>query len=407
MNSYYKINLLNIKKRKINSGDKSISHRLILICFLKSIIIEALNILESNDLLITINLFKNLGLKIYGPINRYITISSFKKNNFNNNINFIGNSGTSIRISLSLFIENNIFIGDKSLNKRTMYRVIKPLTLIGYIIQCKKNHFTPLIIIKKNYFGLKYNLINISSQIKSCLILSSINSFFKIYIKEKKKTRDHSERFIFSIKKKNFFFFFVPNDFSTISFIICYYILNKKKFIVSVNINKLRIGLLEYLYKNNIKFIFLYKKIIKNEHYSKIFFFKSVLNNKVIFSKEISKMIDEIPVLLILIINVKKKFKIYGLEELKYKESNRFNLMINNLKLLGINIINKKNYLILKGGNLHKNFFLTYNDHRLFLSIYIIGNNFIISNVENILSSFPNFFKYFNNNKNFYYVNNK
>ncbi|BFI90876.1 hypothetical protein [Candidatus Carsonella ruddii] len=405
MKSYFKNNNCFLKKKPLKIGDKSISHRSILYLLIKNNTIEINNLLESCDILSTINLCKNIGLNIYGPINKYLFICSFKKNKNKEKINFIGNSGTTIRLSLSLIIENNFVLGDKSLNKRTMYRIIKPLCLIGYIVQCKKNFFTPFTIFKKNNFGLKYNLVNASSQIKSCLLLTSINSFIKIYIKEKKKTRDHTERMFFNIKKKNNFLINVPNDFSSISFIINYVLTKKKMLFLNFNFNKFRIGYFDYLINCGIKVFFLKKKICYNEHLVKILIIKLNFKKNVLFSNLISRMIDEIPLLLTFIINYKNTIKIYGLEELKFKESNRLFSMYNNLLFLGIRILKKKNYLILKGSNFHTNFIFSKTDHRLFMSFYIINNNIIkISNVENILSSFPIFLNIFNNNKNVYYV---
>ncbi|BCG49277.1 hypothetical protein [Candidatus Carsonella ruddii] len=406
MKSYFKINCIKIKKKKIKVGDKSLSHRSIIYCLIKNCIIEISNILESLDILSTINLCKNIGIYMYGPINSYLLASSLKKKNMKNKISYIGNSGTTIRITLSLLIKNNFVIGDKSLNKRTMYRIIKPLTLIGYVLQCKKNFFTPIIIIKKNNFGLKYNLVNSSSQIKSCLLLSSLNSFFKIFLKEKKKTRDHTERFFPILKKKiKNFNIKIPNDFSSISFIISYNLINKNNFILNLGFNKLRNGFFEYLLNSNLKIFFIKKKIYKNEHFAKILFFKFFIKKNTIFSENISKMIDEIPILLLLLIKLKNKNKIYGLEELKFKESNRFLSMYYNIIFLGVKIIKKKNYLIFKSKNIHNNYVKSLSDHRLFMSFYI-GNvyNVKISNPENILSSFPSFFNLFNNKKNNYYV---
>ncbi|MFI4870110.1 MAG: hypothetical protein ACH6QM_00585 [Candidatus Carsonella ruddii] len=407
MKSYFKINKIKYKKIRILSGDKSLSHRFLFFSLIKKNVIEILNLLESFDILSSINLCKNLGISIYGPINSYLLIYNFKNKKNKNKIYFIGNSGTTIRISLSLIFINNITLGDISLNKRTMYRIIKPLTLLGFIIQCKKNFFTPIIIFKKKYLGLKYNLINASSQIKSCILLSSINSFLNIYLKEFKKTRDHSER-LFLIKKKNNFIIKITNDFSSLSFIISYFLLLNKIYIYIFNFNKLRIGLFELLIKTKLLFYIIKKKIIFNEHLIKIIILNFNIKKITIFSKFISKMIDEIPVLILLLINYNKIIKIYGLEELKFKESNRFLNIFKNIIYLGINTKIKKNYIIIKGTKQHSNFLISCNDHRLFMSFYIKNIiNTKISNAENILSSFPNFLNYFNNNKNKFYVFNK
>ncbi|XRA05475.1 MAG: hypothetical protein ACN6LP_00285 [Candidatus Carsonella ruddii] len=410
MKSYFKINKIKFRKKKILTGDKSISHRFLFLSLIKKNIIEIINILESFDILSSINLCKNLGINIYGPINSYLLIYNININ-IKKNINkiyFIGNSGTTIRISLSLILINNIILGDISLNKRTMYRIVKPLTLLGFIIQCKKNFFTPIIIFKKKYLGLKYNLVNASSQIKSCILLSSINSFLNIYLKEFKKTRDHSERLFFFLKKKNNFIIKIPNDFSSLSFIINYFLFLNNIYIYTFNFNKLRIGLFEFLIKIKLLFYIIKKKIIYNEHLIKIIILNFNIKKKTIFSESISKMIDEIPVLISLLINFNKIIKIYGLEELKFKESNRFINMFKNIIYLGINTKIKKNYIIIKGTKKHKNFIISYNDHRLFMSFYIKNiKNIKISNAQNILSSFPKFLNYFNNNKNKFYVFNK
>ncbi|MFI4878696.1 MAG: 3-phosphoshikimate 1-carboxyvinyltransferase [Candidatus Carsonella ruddii] len=408
MKSYFKINKIKYRKIKISSGDKSLSHRFLFFSLIKKNIIEISNLLESFDILSSINLCKNLGINFCGPINSYLLIYNIKIKKNKNKIYFIGNSGTTIRISLSLILLNNIILGDTSLNKRTMYRIIKPLTLLGFIIQCKKNFFTPIIIFKKKYLGLKYNLINASSQIKSCILLSSINSFLNIYLKEFKRTRDHSERMFFFLKKKNNFIIKIPNDFSSLSFIINYFLLINKISIFFFNFNKLRIGLFEFLITINLLFYIIKKKIIINEHLIKIIILNFKIKKKTIFSNFISKMIDEIPVLISLLINFNKIIKIYGLEELKFKESNRFINMFKNIIYLGINAKIKKNYIIIKGKTIHKNFLISYNDHRLFMSFYIKNIvNIKISNAENILSSFPNFLFFFNNNKNKFYVFNK
>ncbi|MFI4883908.1 MAG: 3-phosphoshikimate 1-carboxyvinyltransferase [Candidatus Carsonella ruddii] len=408
MKSYFKINKIKYRKIKILSGDKSISHRFIFFSLIKKISIEISNLLESFDILSSINLCKNLGINIYGPINSYILIYNFNIKKNKNKIYFIGNSGTTIRISLSLILLNNIILGDISLNKRTMYRIIKPLTLLGYIIQCKKNFFTPIIIFKKKYLGLKYNLVNASSQIKSCILLSSINSFLNIYLKEFKKTRDHSERLFFLNKKKNNFIIKITNDFSSLSFIINYFLLLNKINIYIFNFNKLRIGLFEFLIKINLLFYIIKRKIINNEHSIKIIILNFNIKKITIFSEFISKMIDEIPVLILLLINYNKITKIYGLEELKFKESNRLINIFKNIIYLGVNTKIKKNYIIIKGTFIHSNFLISYNDHRLFMVFYIKNiKNIKISNTENILSSFPNFLNYFNNNKNKFYVFNK
>ncbi|MGK2931028.1 MAG: hypothetical protein ACSLEG_00260 [Candidatus Carsonella ruddii] len=408
MKSYLKINKINYKKNFFSSGDKSLSHRLLFFSLIKKNTIEVFNLLESYDILSSINLCKNLGINVYGPVNSYLFIYNIKIKRNKNKIYFIGNSGTTIRISLSLILLNRIVLGDTSLNKRTMYRIIKPLTLLGFIIQCKKNFFTPIIIFKKKHLGLKYNLINASSQIKSCILLSSINSFLNIYLKEFKKTRDHSERFFFFCKKKNNFIIKIPNDFSSLSFIVNYFLFLNKIKIFFFNFNKLRIGLFEFLIKTNLLFYIIKKKIIINEHLIKIIIINFNIKKQTIFSEFISKIIDEIPVLISLLINFNKTIKIYGLEELKFKESNRFINMFKNIVYLGINAKIKKNYIIIKGVKLHKNFLISYNDHRLFMSFYIKNiKNLKISNAENILSSFPNFLNCFNNNKNKFYVFNK
>ncbi|WP_432771084.1 hypothetical protein V7Z38_00350 [Candidatus Carsonella ruddii] len=82
MKSYFKINCIKIKKKKIKTGDKSLSHRGIIYCLIKNCIIEISNILESLDILSTINLCKNMGIYIYGPINSYLLASSLKKKKY-------------------------------------------------------------------------------------------------------------------------------------------------------------------------------------------------------------------------------------------------------------------------------------------------------------------------------------
>ena len=211
MNKNFSVSI-NSKIEKFNKtifveGDKSISHRALLIasqCIGASIL---KNILESEDVRNTIICLKKLGVKIFKKKNKYIVygngLSSFTKPK--NNVLYAGNSGTLARMLIALLSTNPKLkvkiIGDKSLNKRDMKRIIEPLSKIGCAFYPKGKTTLPLEVEGTSMPLAQKHIESIgSAQVKSAILLAGLNTLGTTKIEEKKLSRNHTENLLKTIK---------------------------------------------------------------------------------------------------------------------------------------------------------------------------------------------------------------
>ena len=194
------------------SGDKSISHRALILSAMSTGKARITNLLESEDVMSTLNILKELGIKIIKDGNNWIVYG-------NGTGGFIepkkpldcGNSGTTARLMIGAVSSNPInctFIGDNSLSRRSMSRVTKHLEEIGAVVHLTKKDYLPLIISgSEKLLPIKHNVLKASAQIKSALIIAALNIHGKTKIVENIATRDHTERLLkflnvrFKIKK--------------------------------------------------------------------------------------------------------------------------------------------------------------------------------------------------------------
>ena len=414
------------------SGDKSISHRALILLAMSTGKAKITNLLEADDIMNTLNILRNLGIKIVKSHNQWIVYGK-GTNGFIEPKQALncGNSGTSARLMIGAVSSNPIkctFIGDDSLSKRSMSRVTTHLEKMGAEIQITKKDYLPLMI-KGNdqLLPLKHVIDKPSAQIKSSLILSALNTAGKTKIIELKETRDHTERLMrylnikFKIKKlnngrkeielngpyeihsKNIH---VASDPSSASFFIvgALIIPNSKVTLKNVMLNPTRTAFLNILKKMGGKIRIKKKsKKVCGEEVGNITAEYSSLKGIKIDSSLSALLIDEYPILSIAATQIKGALKMYGLGELRHKESDRIQSITTNLKKLGYNIkVNGENLEI--SGNkklvVKKVKIKTFKDHRIAMSFSILNillnNKLIIDNEECISISYPNFKKHLN-----------
>ena len=415
------------KKEIIVSSDKSLSIRCILLSSIAAGTSKIFNLLESDDVLNALKAIKKIGVN-YKKKKYYTEIHGVGINGFNikkNTVIDAGNSGTLARTILGLCSATKKkikLIGDRSLSKRDFSRVIKPLNLFGVNIKSKRGKL-PLELTGSDLLRpIRYIEDKGSAQIKTCIILSAINTPGITIIKSK-KSRTHSEVMLKNlnypikiIKNKNYdlievkgltqfksFEYKVPGDISSASFFIVLTLLSKKSrlLIKDININPSRTGIIKILNKMNANIKIINKKKYKGEIIGDIKI-KSIKNFKSINcpSNLNTAAIDEF--LLIFLIAAKSEgissFK--NLEELNKKESPRLDLSIKFLRMIGIKVIRKKNDIKIYGnpelelyGNYRVKNFLK--DHRIFMMSAIaaltLNGTWIISDKDSIQTSFPNF----------------
>ncbi len=427
-----KINKFNYTINNI-SGDKSLSIRWALMASQAVGISKCFNILNSEDVNNTIASLKKLGIKIKKKKN-YCEIFGKGLNGFsykNNTIINAGNSGTFARLIMGVLASSKnavIIKGDKSLSSRDFGRVIKPLNLFGVKINSKKNKL-PIKIRGNNFLRpINYFEEKGSAQVKSCILLSALNTFGETTIKCK-KSRDHTEKLFKYLnlpvkinKNKNFeiikikgkkqykgFDYKIPGDISSASFFIALTLLaNKSKILLkNININKSRTGILDILKKMNAKIKLKNKKIYKGEPVADISISSAsklkAINCPTSYN---SRCIDEFLIIFLICAKAKGVSYFKNLKELRNKESNRLKISINFLKMIGIKVVSKSNNLKIYGNpdlKLKKSYIIKNfkKDHRVFMMSCVaaltLGGKWKIFDKDSINSSFPKFLKVLKN----------
>ena len=409
-------------------GDKSISHRSIIIPSISKGISEVKNILMSDDVMHTLDAFKSLGVKIINANNKIIihgmglnSLSKAKKNIY------LGNSGTSARLLTGLLASQPFITtleGDKSLTSRPMKRIIDPLKIMGAKFD-NKSGTLPLTIIGNKLKSSKIEIEIPSAQIKSGLILAAINTKGVSNIVERNITRDHTENMLESfgadidIKKngsetsiiingkqeltsKNID---VPSDLSSSAFFIVAALINEgsKISMSNININPTRDGILKALKKMGANIDIKNFRTLSGEIVADIDVEYSKLSGCELDAEMAKLMIDEYPILSVAAAFANGPSLFKGLKELKVKESDRLELIKLNLNNCGCEceVINddllikpSKNYKLLDN-NIRTDF-----DHRIAMAFTVMGSKIgglFIEDAESINTSFPNFINIFNN----------
>ncbi len=408
-------------------GDKSISHRSIIIPSISKGVTEINNILKSEDVLNTLNAFRQMGVKIEQTKNKVIInglgLKSLKKPG---KPIYLGNSGTSARLLTGLLATQNfdsILTGDKSLSSRPMKRIAEPLKIMNANIETN-NGLMPIKIRGKELSNATIEIKIPSAQIKSGLIFAALNTEGITKIIEHNVSRDHTEIMLSSfgadieiennnfkkiikitgkkeLKSKNID---VPSDLSSSAFFIVAALINDNSEILlrNININPTRNGILIALEKMGANITYLNKRTTNNEVVCDIKVISSKLKGCELQPEIANLMIDEYPILSIAAAFANSPSVFRGLKELRVKESDRLELIHNNLSRCGVDtsIINDDIHIFpSKKFNVIKNNIQTNYDHRIAMAFAIMGSkigNIEIEDSDSIKTSFPTFIEQFN-----------
>ncbi len=409
-------------------GDKSISHRSIIIPSISNGVSEINDILMSEDVMHTLKAFKTLGVKITIE-NRRILIHGKGLNSLqspNENI-YLGNSGTSARLLTGLLSSQSftsIIEGDKSLSSRPMRRIMDPLKIMGAKFDNLSGQL-PLKIVGKELKNSKIIIDIPSAQIKSGIILAALNTTGESTIIETNITRNHTENMLkffeadINVQKKGSDTcikingkkqlysksIYVPGDLSSSAFFIVAALINKgsKISLKNININPTRDGIIKALKKMGAKIEIKNTRIFSGEPIADINVEYSELKGCELEPEMAQFMIDEYPILSIAAAFASTPSIFRGLSELKVKESDRLELIRLNLNRCGCKCEVNGNDLIItpsKSYNKIENVIKTDYDHRIAMSFAVMGSkidNLKIEDSESINTSFPNFKEIFNN----------
>ena len=420
------------KKIKVD-GDKSLSIRFALLASQAIGKSKAYNLLKSEDVVSTINCLKKLGVKIkWDKKNNFCLINGNGLNSYvyKDNLTLNGNnSGTCVRLLTSLLINSSKkikIVGDKSLSKRDMKRIIDPLTEFGATFYPKNKNTLPLYIKGSNYLTpINYLELKGSSQCKSSVMLAALLAPGETKL-ICKPSRNHTEllfkylKIPIKIKKiKNFeiikikgrqnfnaFNYNVPSDISSSAFFIVLTLLSKgsKLILEKVGVNKSRTGVIEILNKMGAKINLKNKKNYKGEivadiHVRSAKFLKSINCP----TKLNTSAIDEFLIIFLAAAKAKGVSYFKNLEELNKKESRRLNWGSKILSMMGVKNKLIKNHGIKIWGQpnlkLNKKYEIKnyLKDHRVMamstIAALTLGGEWKIHEPESIKTSFPSFFK--------------
>ena len=386
-------------------GDKSISHRAIMFSSIAKGKTKITNFLMGQDCLSTIDCFRKMGVDI-SIDNRNVIVNGVGLNGLNKpkDVLDVGNSGTTIRLLSGILAGNDfesILIGDESIAKRPMKRVTDPLREMGCRIEGKDDaNYTPIKIYGGNLNGIDYKMPVSSAQVKSALILASLYANNSSIIREKSRSRNHTEIMLNSfgadIKVNNLDINVNPieelyspeeinvvGDISSAAFIIAgaTIVPRSEVIIKNVGLNETRTGILEVLSNMNGNFEIMNKRVSNGEFVGDLVVrYSDNLIGTTIDSDLIPRLIDEIPIIAIMATQAEGQTIIKDAKELKVKESNRIKAMVDNLKNMGADIEELDDGMIIKGKNkLNGAYINTFNDHRIAMAFSIAS---LISNGE-------------------------
>lgn len=403
-------------------GDKSISHRSLILGSIAQGETRVYNLLNSLDCLRTLGCMRALGVEIKRDSNNSIKIKGKGLYGLQEpkNVLDVGNSGTTIRLLTGLLSGQNFYSvlnGDDSIRMRPMKRVVEPLRLMGADIWGRENgQLAPLSINGWRLNPIRYTLPVASAQVKTAILLAGLYATGETVIKEPLPTRDHTERMLEimqadikisppeikvkgrkELKSREIF---IPGDISSAAyFIVTASILKGSQIIIKqVGINPTRTGIIEILNKMGAKIDILNYQIKSNESQADLKIEYSDLKGVEIRGKNVPFLIDELPLIAVVATQAQGKTVVSGAKELRVKETDRIKAIVNELKKMGAVIEEREDGFIVTGpSKLRGAVCESYNDHRIAMSLAVAAllaeGKTIIKNSECIDISFPGFEK--------------
>lgn len=399
-------------------GDKSISHRAAILGALAEGTTVIKGFLHAEDTLATLRAVQELGIKVDSFEEEVIVHGrGIKGLQAASKPIDCGNSGTSMRLLAGVLAGQSfetILTGDQSLLKRPMRRIVNPLTEMGAQIELNEDGTGPLDIKPVEHLNAIYYTMTIpSAQVKSCIILAAIYAQGETTIMAPIATRDHTERMLEAfqypitisgpkIKVKGGgklypTYIEVPSDISSAAFFIVAATIVPHSEIVlkNIGINPYRIGIINIIRLMGGHISFENEKVVGAEYVADIRVKSASLHGIDIPLDQVPLAIDEFPVLFIAAACAHGVTVLRGAEELHVKETDRIQVMAEGLKRIGVAVEAQPDGMLIEGGKIRGGTVDSEGDHRVAMSFAIAGavaeNEIIVTNCENVATSFPNF----------------
>ena len=400
-------------------GDKSISHRSIMLGSLADGVTEVQGFLEGEDALATIQAFRDMGVVIEGPHKGRVTVHGVGLHGLKAPAGplYMGNSGTSMRLLSGLLAAqpfDTTLTGDASLSKRPMNRVAKPLREMGAVIETGPEGRPPLTIRGgQKLVGMHYDMPMASAQVKSCLLLAGLYAAGETSVTEPAPTRDHTERMLrgfgYPVEVKGATAkvesghtltatqIEVPADISSAAFfMVAASIAEGADLLLEhVGINPTRTGVIDILRLMGGDISLENQREVGGEPVADIRVRSAKLKGIDIPEDLVPLAIDEFPVLFIAAACAEGRTVLRGAEELRVKESDRIQVMADGLQTLGVKAEPTPDGIIIHGGPIGGGEVWAHGDHRIAMSFSVASLRATapirIHDCANVATSFPNF----------------
>jgi len=402
-------------------GDKSLSHRALILGSLAQGETIIKGFLASQDCLATLTLLQKCGVRIEQSKEEVrVQGQGLTSLQAASEPLMCHNSGTSMRLLAGVFAAqpfSTVLQGDVSLNRRPMSRLVLPLRKMGAQIDGVhlENEIFPPLAIQGNpaLQGIHYAMPLASAQVKSCLLLAGLFASTSTVLVENTPTRDHTERMLkdfganIKVEYRKIILtpssilqaqeIVIPGDLSSAAFFITAAAMtpNSHLFVKNVGINPTRTGFISILRQMGANIIIHPKVNLGSEPCADIEVKGARLQGISIGQEWISLTIDEFPILFIAAACATGQTILRGAQELRFKETDRIQAMALGLSTLGISVAALRDGIIIQGGTLQGGAVDCFGDHRVAMAFAMAGlvakNKVIISNAANIVTSFPNF----------------
>lgn len=400
-------------------GDKSISHRSIMLGSLAEGTTHVEGFLEGEDALATIQAFRDMGVVIEGPHHGRVTVHGVGLHGLKAPVGplYMGNSGTSMRLLSGLLAAqpfDTTLTGDASLSKRPMNRVAKPLREMGAVIETGPEGRPPLMIKGgQRLTGMDYEMPMASAQVKSCLLLAGLYAAGRTSVTEPAPTRDHTERMlrgfgypvtvdgstasVESGHKLTATHIEVPADISSAAFfLVAGSIAEDSELVLEhVGINPTRTGVIDILKLMGGDISLENQREVGGEIVADIRVRSAKLKGIDIPEDLVPLAIDEFPVLFVAASVAEGRTVLRGAEELRVKESDRIQVMADGLIALGVKAEPTPDGIIIEGGSIGGGEVWAHGDHRIAMSFSVASLRATapirIHDCANVATSFPNF----------------
>jgi 3-phosphoshikimate 1-carboxyvinyltransferase len=410
-----------LKGRLRVPGDKSISHRAVMLGSLAEGVTQVSGLLEGEDVLCTLAAFRAMGVRAVGPDCGRITIHGVGLHGLRAPAQPLdmGNSGTAMRLMAGILAGqpfNSVLIGDESLSKRPMKRVSEPLGQMGARIDTAEGGRPPLKIIgQQTLRGIHYTMPMASAQVKSSLLLAGLYAAGETVVTEPAPTRDHTERMLRgfglevttegatirlrsggTLKARDID---VPADISSAAFFLVGAAISPGSELVleHVGVNPTRIGALTILKLMGADLTIENPREVGGEPVVDLRVRGGRLHGIRIPEDQVPLAIDEFPALFIAAACAEGETVLTGAHELRVKESDRIVAMAQGLARLGIAVRETPDGIVIQGGQLQGGEIDSHGDHRIAMAFAIAGlraaGPITVRDCKNVATSFPDFVK--------------